>query len=193
MAVLIPPLLRRLRAEAPGVDLTITPIPGELDGALESGPLDAVIAPRRKSSPGLVWTRLFGERNVCLVRKDHPAVGRTLSLEAYCALPHVVVSPEGRGSAVDEALRRRGLRRRVALRVPSFLFAPLVVAETDLVATTAARVARRFAEVLPLRVLEPPLPQPEFALALGWHERLRQDPAHAWFRRLVAEVARELG
>jgi DNA-binding transcriptional LysR family regulator len=152
----------------------------------------AVLAPRRRSSPGLVWTRLFTERNVCLVRRNHTSVGRTLSLEAYCALPHVVVSPEGRGSVVDEALERRGLERRVALRVPSFLVAPLVVADSDMIATTASRVARRFAEALSLRILEPPIPLPEFALALGWHERVREDPAHAWFRRLVAAVARDL-
>jgi len=126
------------------------------------------------------------------VRVGHPVAGRSLSLEAFCALPHVVVSPEGRGSAIDEALGRRGLRRRPALRVPSFLVAPWVVAGSDLVTTLPARLARRFAEVLSLRILEPPLPLPDFALALGWHERVREDPSHAWFRRVVAAVARTL-
>ena len=115
----------------------------ELGAALESGALDAVIAPSRPSSPGLVWTRLFSERNVCLVRAGHPVAGRSVSLEAFCALPNVVVSPEGRGSAIDEALGRRGLRRRPALRVPSFLVAPWVVAASDLVTTLPARLARR--------------------------------------------------
>lgn len=193
MAVLVPPLLGRLGMEAPAVDLTVLPIPADLGGELESGRIDAVIAPKRPSAPGLVWSRLFAERNVCLVRDGHPRVGRTLSLERFCDLLHVFVSPEGRPvSVVDEALERRGLSRRIALRVGSFLVAPLVVAESDLIATTASRIAARFTGPLALRILAPPIDLPEFTLAIGWHERVRRDPGHAWFRALVASVAREL-
>jgi hypothetical protein len=28
-------------------------------------------------------------------------------------------------------------------------------------------------------------------MAMAWHERRHVDPAHAWFRKLVADVARE--
>lgn len=189
MVVLVPALLARLEREAPGVELVAGPLPSPLEGELLSGALDVAVAPPRPSSPGMVWTRLFADRNVCIAGRGPP--GKSLSLEAYCSLPHLVVSAQGRASRVDEVLERRGLRRRVALRVPSFLLAPLLVARSDLVATVPARVAQRVAGPLSLRVYELPLPLPEFTVALGWHERFREDPAHAWFRRTVVAAARE--
>jgi DNA-binding transcriptional LysR family regulator len=151
------------------------------------------IAPKRSSSPGLIWTPLFSEGFLTLARAGNPKIRKTLSLEAYCSLSHVFVSPEGRaGSVVDEALGRLGRKRHVALTVGSFLAVPLVVADSDLLATTAARIAQRFAAAFPLQIFRPPLELPRFTLALAWHERFRKDPAHVWFRSLVAEVGRTM-
>jgi DNA-binding transcriptional LysR family regulator len=192
-AVLIPPLVRRLAREAPGATVEVHPAPADLAEALEAGRLDVVVIPRRAQARGLVWRRLFTERFVCAVRAGHPLVGRKgLTLDAYCELGHVVVTPSGRpGSAVDEALARHKRKRRVVLQVASFLVAPLVVASSDLIVTTPARIARQFAD-LRLALHPPPLSVPGFTVALGWHERFRGDPAHAWFRGVVAEVGHGL-
>ncbi|HWZ92391.1 MAG TPA: LysR substrate-binding domain-containing protein, partial [Polyangiaceae bacterium] len=105
----------------------------------------------------------------------------------------VLVAPGGApGSIVDTELARRGLRRRVALSVSSFLGAPIVVAETDFICTLPERLARRMAQRFPLRLLEPPLTLPRFSLSLAWHPRLDQDPAHRWLRSIVAKVSAAL-
>ena len=39
---------------------------------------------------------------------------------------------------------------------------------------------------------EPPLPLPPFTLYQVWHERRQEDPAHAWLRGVLAEIARAL-
>lgn len=192
-SLVLPALLARLAQEAPRVNLAIQPIPQDIDAALEGGTLDLVVAPRRRSAPGLVWRRIYSEPFVTLVREGHPGVGKALTLHQFCSLPHIVVAPEGRpGSNVDDALTRRGLQRRVALRLPSFLTAPLLVAQSDLILTTTESLARRFAELLPLRVLVPPVPLAPCTLAIAWHEKQRADPAHAWLRHAIAEAAASL-
>lgn len=193
MAVLLPPLLARLTAEAPHVDLLIHPQSGDQEAALAEGRLDLLVVPRRGAARGLVWTRLIADDFVCLVRSGHPAVGRTLSLARYVELGHVFVAPAQQPtSVVDEELARRGLSRRIAVRLPSFLAAGQVVARTGLVATLARRVAELAIGQLPVRIVPVPLELPRLTVSAAWHERVRRDPGHAWFRRLVAESARGL-
>ena len=101
------------------------------------------------------------------------------------------MSPQGDGtSVVDAALRARKLSRRVVLRVPHFLSAPLVVAASDAIITMPERVARALARGHGLVVREPPLPLPGFAISAFWHARNDEDAAHAWLRELVWSVGR---
>lgn len=193
MAVAIPPLLARLQHCAPGIDLVVHPQHETFDAALAAGTFDVVMVPKRASSPGIVWTPLFSEHFSCVVREGHLVIGKKLTLKALCAVPHVFVSPGGGAhGVVDEALAKRGLQRRIALRVPSFLIAPLVVAQSDAIAMLPTRLAQQLARHLPIRVLPAPLSLPGFTVALGWHERMRDDPAHTWLRRLIVEIARSL-
>lgn len=193
VALLIPALMRRLTALAPHAGLAVTTQREDFSAALEAGTLDAVVAPRRAASAGIVWRKLFSDRFVCVVRAGHPRVGRRLTLDRYCELSHLAVSPQGRGpSGADEALAKLGRRRLVALRAPSFLAAPLLVAQSDLVLTTPERIVRSFVESLRLRVLEPPLALPGLTVSLAWHERVRRDPEHTWFRERLTEAAREV-
>jgi DNA-binding transcriptional LysR family regulator len=190
----IVPLMRVLAREAPLVDISVEPLRGDFDEALHSGALDLVLAPRRKSSVGLVWTKLISERFVSVVRKDHPKLRRPLDLDLFCALSHVVVVPEQRaGNPIDERLAAHGRKRHIALRVASFLAAPLVVAESDLLLTTPESVARRFAAGFGLRVCTPPLELESLGLSLAFHERQRSDPGHAFLRAAIVKAVQPRG
>ena len=70
--------------------------------------------------------------------------------------------------------------------VSHFLVVPLVIAETDLVATLPARAARLLAERLDLAVFDPPFPSGGFEISHVWHERTQASAPHAWLRRLIA-------
>jgi DNA-binding transcriptional LysR family regulator len=134
--------------------------------------------------------RLFTESFACLVRRDHPEVGDSLSLETFTRLSHALISPRGSGpSFVDNALAELGLGRRIALRIPFFLAAPMIIARSDLILTAPRRVAMQFAESLPLRVIEPPLPLASFSVHLVWHERDDTEPAHTWLRKAICRAA----
>jgi DNA-binding transcriptional LysR family regulator len=191
--VIVPPLLARLRAEAPGADLLVRQLRSdEIERQLAEGEVDlAVGVLYGEDEPWMVGQRLFTERFVCVVRADHPTAKGPLSLAEFVALEHALISPRGRqGGFVDRALAKLGHQRRVALAIPHFLAAPIVVATSDLILTVPERIARAFARMLPLRILEPPLEVEGFDVTQYWHGRQARDPAHAWFRALVAEVGR---
>jgi DNA-binding transcriptional LysR family regulator len=210
----IPLLLERIRAEAPGVDLVVVVLEGRrLAESLESGEVDLLITPRfeelqggtpRLDASGLLRRTLFHDGFSCFLRNDHPALpkrGRkgersggaeALSLEAYAAMSHALVSPRGEGPGlVDELLAKQGLTRRVALRVPHFFSALAIVEKSDLILTGPSALANLIGS-RPIRALPPPLRLPRHALHMVWHERFSSDPGHGWLRELVANVAQRI-
>ncbi|WP_437677091.1 LysR family transcriptional regulator [Sorangium sp. So ce131] len=190
--VLMPRLVQKLFSDAPHVDLIARSYDEDMFGSMETGKLDLAIGLFPSVPAGFYRQRLLEERFVCVVRKDHPAVRSKLTLKTYASLPHALISPRGEaGGQVDEVLAKQGLSRRVALRIPHFLVAPLIVAQTDLVLTVPARVARVFADMEALRVMKPPVELGGFALDQVWHERQAKDEAHTWLRGLFADIARE--
>ena len=190
-ALLLPPLLARIRAEAPGVDVVVLPSVERTGEDLERGEVDLALGPRLPSGAAIVWRRLYHEDFVVIARKGHPKLRRGVDAATFLALGHVSISPSGRpGSPVDDALARRGHTRRIAVRVPSFLVAPMVVASSDLIGLLPRSMALHAARSLPLGLHDAPLPFGGVTLELAWHERHRHDPAHAWFRALVEETAK---
>lgn len=203
----LPPLLERVRREAPDVNVTLVSEPGrQLAAHLETGEVDMAIvallgdghqeAPE-PSSASLLRRTLFRDRFVCLLRADHPVLGggrsspkRTLSLQTFTKLEHALVSTsEGGPGLVDRVLAEQGLRRRVALRVPHFYSAAAIVARSELVLTAPAALGG-LVEHLPLVMLAPPLRLPDHSVNLIWHARFSQDPGHRWLRDLLTETAR---
>jgi DNA-binding transcriptional LysR family regulator len=131
---------------------------------------------------------LYDETFLCVLRPGHPAAQRPLDLDTFCALDHVLVSTSGGGftGVVDEALARLGRSRRVVVSLTSFLVAPELVAESDLICTVPARLARRWSGVL--NVMSPPCEVGAFSIHMGWHPRAHSDPAQRWLREQVAAV-----
>jgi DNA-binding transcriptional LysR family regulator len=127
------------------------------------------------------------ERFACILRRGHPALAaKKLTLEAYAALPHLLVAPRRTGpGAVDNALARHGLVRHIALCVSHFLVAPLVIAETDLIATLPERAARILAVGLALQIIEPPVDLHGFELSYLWHDRAHDSPPHRFLREAI--------
>ena len=193
MAVL-PALIGQLSAEAPGLDLSTRPTSDGPLEALESGSLDLAIGVFSNAPASLRRRKLYVDSFVSMVRKDHPTIGETMTLDQFCAVSHGLVAPNGRpGSIVDHALAEIGRSRRVALKVPSFLLAPIVAAQTDLLWTVPRTLSGMLGSYLPLRLVEPPIKLPTFSISQIWHERSQSDPAHAYLRQTLARLAQKIG
>ncbi|AUX24590.1 LysR family transcriptional regulator [Sorangium cellulosum] len=191
--VIVPPLMARLRREAPGVDVVLRSFRMDVDRAVQAGEIDVALGVRFQPLSGLVAQRLLEEPFACIARRDHPRIGESVTLDAYAAAGHVLVAPyELPGSPLDDELARLGHRRRVVLRMPHFSAALFVVAQTDLIATLPRSFVRATAPLLRLRVFEPPLAVPPFSFSCLFSATRQKDPAHVWLRRCIAESCREL-
>ncbi|HYG87676.1 MAG TPA: LysR family transcriptional regulator [Azospirillum sp.] len=193
--LLLPVLLPRLERDAPGLNITLIPPRASVPAELEAGDLDLAIGHFPDLPAGFYAQTLLTEDFACLVRRGHPALTEPLTPQSFAELRHALITIRDDRSpgVVDDALERLGLRRRIALRIPNFLAAPLIVAETDLIITLPRRLAHRLAGMADVEVLEPPLPLDSFAITQLWHERRHDDPEHAWLRAAVAAAATRPG
>jgi DNA-binding transcriptional LysR family regulator len=183
----LPDVLAYLGKHAPLVRLEIERFSPATVPELVLGDVDlALIGASQSIAPsGLRRENVYRDPFAVIARKGHPAIKRRLDLETYTALGHVLVSVEGRrDGAVDRALAKVGATRRVALRVPHFMSAPLAVRTSDLICTIAGSVAERARELFGLRVLAPPIELPAAQVVALWSQRHDEDPAQRWFRDL---------
>lgn len=133
---------------------------------------------------------LFKEHYVCLLSAKHPYIGKSLSVKAFNAARHIMVSsPFSRHSAVDESLEQQGISRRIAVRIPHFTVLPTLVATSELLATLPSRIANIYAADHRLRAVKLPVPSPTFEVRVYWHPRQETDPFHNW---LIAEIIKVL-
>jgi len=181
----LPPLIERVESRAPGVRLEAVALDVEAIGAaLASGTLDLAVGFLPALGPPIQRRALFRDPYVCLMRADHAI--RSLTRKRFLEAAHILVSYRGGHRVIEEAFERAGIR--VALRVPHFTVAPMVLERTDLLLTLPARVARVFERGGKLKSLPVPLPIPVADVGVHWHERFEADPGNRWLREQVIEL-----
>lgn len=194
LLMLIGPLVRRLAATAPGVTIRVLPRAPDPVRLLRDGAADLLIEPAEiMPEAQLASRRLFADRWLCCVWADNSAVGDRMTLDTYLRLGHLVYSM-GRGqpaSIVDQHLERSRMPRRIEFTVESFLLAPFLLEGTDLVTVVPERAVPHLRRTAAIRVLEPPVTLPAITEMLWWHPRHTANPAHAWIRAHIAEIAAE--
>lgn len=191
-AVVIPLLAARVASEAPGMRLSVVPLG-------RTAAIEALSEGRADIAVGFIWERPDSIRSETLYEEGFLVAGPTsalpkaprLTLDAYCAATHVLVSPGGdlRG-IVDETLDRMGRSRRVATALSAFLPALAVCKATGSLVTIPARIARTFASGLGLVTAEPPLPIRSFPVSAFWHKRNDHDPRLGWVRGVLRDLER---
>ena len=130
---------------------------------------------------------------VCLMRRDHPAARRKLTLDAFLALRHMKVSMSPTDSRfVDNVLAGMKRTRAVRLNVPHWLVVPQVLRRTDLVAVMSERAAAAFDDEAILR-RDLPFASRAFTWCLYWHRRTDDERACRWLRDRVREAAGAIG
>lgn len=190
--MLVPPLLPRLAREAPRLELNVVAWDHRFGEQLDRGEVDLTVG-ATNDEPGLYARLLVRNDWACVLRRGHPALRRRWCPEQFARLEHMLVTFTGRGEGqVDPHLRRLGLRRHIAVRQPYAALSPLLVAETDLVLTTARWLALRLDPDRRLVVRRPPIPIEPVRLELVWHERTHRDPRQRWVRQLLLETANAL-
>ncbi|MFI5866519.1 LysR family transcriptional regulator [Streptomyces sp. NPDC051546] len=186
-------LTAAVHRQAPGVRLRLSAEPGTDDAELRRGEVDLESSSGAPALPDIRHRLVGKDRLVVVVRPGHPLTSGPLTVERYAAAEHVTVSRRGSlRDPVDDALRTRGLERRVVAAGPTAAFALQLALETDLLVTLPDAVTRAARDHLGLATLAVPLPLPGVPLYLLWHQRYDNDSAHTWLRDLAAHTVRGL-
>jgi DNA-binding transcriptional LysR family regulator len=187
--VFLPRLMQRLRACAPGASVHSVSLPmPQIIPALETGEIDIALGyfPELKSK-ATVQQRLFTHTYACLLRRDHPCAGDTLSLAQFSALEHAAVRVESRSQeVVDAYLTRKKIARHIALTSPHFMSVAPIVATSDLVVTVPHALAEYCARIdARLKVMSLSIGLPKIDLLAHWHRRFHHDARNVWLRQQV--------
>ena len=190
---LLPRLLPRVRAQAPGVVLIAHHTRGALPRTeLETGACDLAIAGFYADLAGTLRQQsLWSESFVVLSSRQHPACQRGLTLQDFVASEHVLTTLTGDlDGAIDRALWAQGLKRRVVAGLSSFLAPVSLVRDSDLLLSCLRTVAEEAVARDPGLVMHAlPLAVPPVQVMQIWHERTEADPLRRWLRQEIRAVA----
>ncbi|WP_252272772.1 LysR family transcriptional regulator [Pseudomonas subflava] len=189
---LFPKLVRQLRAEAPNVVLVVRRVHFLLmTPMLTSGEISVGVS-YTTDLPANAKRRRLREMKVKVLRgDDRPG---PLTLDEFCARPHVLVSFSGDLSGnIDNDLARVGASRHVVMAVPQFGGLRSILPGTDLLASVPDYAAAALIEGTQLRADDPPFPTVTSDLSMVWGEGTDGDPAERWLRSRIVESMAEQG
>ncbi|MDR2173179.1 MAG: LysR family transcriptional regulator [Burkholderiales bacterium] len=191
-------VLRDFFSQAPQAKLDIIPLDDDLYVRLKDGRMDAALYPVQSLPPDFHESLLFEASYACVVRKGHPLahyaqIGQAPTIDEINRYRRMQITVQGHKlrSALDENAFLIPQTQEIAIWVPYFLAAPLLLIETDFVLTLPRQTAERFAEMTSLVVLPYPIPSKTFYTRLVWHHRVHHDPAIQWLRSLFIKNVSE--
>ncbi|MEJ3658019.1 LysR family transcriptional regulator [Actinomycetes bacterium KLBMP 9759] len=194
LAELSTPLLTDLSRVSPGVTVRFLPEAVEGGPALRDGIVDVEIGVLDHVDPETRTAELLRTRFVGAVRADHPLTRGDVTPQRFAEARHIGVSRRGRvHGPIDARLAELGLRRHVAVVLPSHTAALLLAAETDLVCLAPSGLGDDPTRPLGLRTFAVPLDLPPVVIGMAWHPRTDADPAQRWFRDRIRAAARAGG
>ncbi len=189
-ATALPPLVARLQALAPGIELASVRIDRrDVEGELAAGTLDLALDVPLAMGESIRQQRISRDRLVVVARQDHPGITGELDLDTYLAHAHVLVSSRRKGWGLEDfELNREGRRRRIVLRCQHYFAASRVASRTDLLLTMPEQYARIANMQFGNRIYPFPLPTQALDAHLYWHATADHDPANRWLRGVMQDV-----
>lgn len=186
---ILPRLMAQISATAPGITCEIQLIDDAVFRDIEAGELDFCVLPSnwrlyQDTKPeGVRSLTLFQDDFVCVVDRDNPAVGDALTLSEYLSLSHNVVRLGGGVlSIVENAWIVNQVAPKITATTTSFASLIFMIPGTPMVATAQRRLAMSLSRMLPIRILDCPIPVETLQEDLSWHVRNDLDPAHRFLR-----------
>jgi DNA-binding transcriptional LysR family regulator len=199
---LISVLVAHLQKYAPKIALDILTLSDGSFQDLEKGAIDLAIN-RFDSIPQSFYKRLVWEDSFsCLLVKGHPLTLNN-NLENYLKHEHIWVSKTGIGVGtgmsqtsdrgwVDNALAELGHERKISVFTRHYQIIPLLIKQTNLIATMPTRAALLYKDDPELEIIEPPFTIPPIEINMVWSPILHHNSAHRWMRQTLVELAEKL-
>lgn len=181
-----PGLMNELQIKAPNLNFELCYLPhnpaliellaGEIDLALSFS------EPGEFKHPDLEETDLFSDEFVVISKKNRTS----LSLEEYLSSGHLVVTPwNEKQGLLDSHLARMGLKRRIAIKTPSMLGAPFIIAESELLMAIPSFVASKFEQAAGVITFKLPFMAPWFTVKIYSHKRSGKRLPTEWLKSMI--------
>lgn len=190
-AALIPALLQKLLAVAPGVRIVAHQTDSErVPELLDAGEIELAAG---VFDPPAAWhrqQRLFGWHFVCLYDPARIAVtGDPVPLDTYLAHPHLLTSFNAELTGfIDERLAEMGRSRRVQFSSRNFSTSAAMLTRIAAFITLPSYYAEAWRGLLGLAIAELPFDVPRSAVSLMWAATAESDPGLAWLRELTTSL-----
>jgi DNA-binding transcriptional LysR family regulator len=185
VAWVLPVLYARVRLEAPHIRLAVgyPSTAGGMDWDVQlsvSGNVDTMRGCRRE--------RLFQEPYLTVLRRDHPAAGREMTLELLMELQHLEISSASIGSTrLDHTLAQLDRPRRTVLKLPNMSGVLPIVRQSDLCVIVPRPWLNMHGPLTEFATSPLPVPDIEFTVDLFIHESRERDPGLRWLCGLIRE------
>jgi DNA-binding transcriptional LysR family regulator len=203
--MLLPRLVETLAERAPGMRIISSEVGLDYQEKLKLAEIDFAVAVVEHTDTDVHAEPLRTIRPRCYMRRGHPLVDRTMTLNEFLAYPHVRLYLPGLTrenlGLVDDVLAERGLYRNVVLETTQFAAAVGALAHTDYLLIANAGLAQ--SPAVKENVAVQPIPD-ELArlfaghsgtkrtrLALVRHTRTSNSDAHQWLRRVIVSLMEE--
>ncbi|WP_407159221.1 LysR family transcriptional regulator [Bradyrhizobium sp. STM 3557] len=171
--LLMPPLMAKVTQAAPNIRIDVVPWRGPAIFHAEFARTIDMVISIGNAFKGFHRQLLYTDSDALAIRRGHPLRGQAEDL-------------------IDTWLRGKGLERRIALVVPSYIEALHVAARTDLVAFVPRRLIAALARQLSLATVTPPLDPGIDEQYMFYPTRAQMDPGSIWLRTLMLQTGREL-
>jgi DNA-binding transcriptional LysR family regulator len=186
----MPPVVRTLMSQAPGVNIECIQGDGKFCEGISSGTIDLACFAFPLDTKDIIVRPLCPVDLVVVSRRNHPAITRPLDLETLQGLTQIALGRELRGlTNIDKDLIARGVPRRVGYMAAKIWSIPPMVERTDLVGILPRRFVQEISGNFALDIHEMPIEMPEQFLYMMWHANNELDPGHKWLRESMMQAA----
>jgi len=187
----VPRLTRHAERLAPETSFDIVPLNlGQVTRSLERNEVDLVVTNDAEGFPASIRRRLlFSGSYACWYNPAHG--GPPDTVPRYEARRHVRVQYADLWSPVNEAVKRFGIRRRIAAAVNNYYTAVAFTVASDMV-ITGPGIGGDLYRTVGLASCAVPFEIVPIPVVMCWHERHDRDPASTWLREALLKVNAEL-
>lgn len=190
---IFPALMHKLQREAPGLSFELIYLPhtpaltellaGEVDLALGFSTKDD------NRHPDLEEINWLEDEYVVICNKNRTQ----LTLDDYLAARHLVVTPWNEKQGVlDIQLNKMGYTRQVAIKTPSMLSGPFIVAESDLLMAIPRFAAEKLIPTIDIKIFALPFEISTFEVKIYSHKRSGKREACNWLKTALQKLAIEI-
>lgn len=192
--LVMPAVLKRLKTEAPHLQVSVRPTRGEFPKTeLEDGTYDMAIAGFYKNLPeGFYETKVLEDTFSTAYRKKHPLIQGEIKPSQFYDLDHALITLQG--DFKDNLEKKFGDKKRsrnIVFGSYSFTGMAFTLSESDLVLTAPTLLLEKYKEYFPIQIQPTPFSLGNVNMRMVWHSRTHKDPLRLWFRNIIkSELAK---